>query len=307
MKRYLAFALMLVILLALPACSGSNDTSPPSNSSSTDTNSDPQTSASQTVKDDTPSYSLSDVVIVDDENCIFTVTGVKADGFWGFTLNVLCENNTDKNLMFSWESVSVNGYMVDPFWATEVAAGKKANSEISFSSDQLEKCNITTVDEMVFTLRVYDSDDWSADRLVNDEYAIYPTGLDADSVTYPERTVSTSEQIIIDNEGCTFIIEGVESDGTWGYSLNCYLVNKTSDPLMFSWNDVSVNGYMVDPFWATEVAPGKRAFSDISFSNSDFETNGISEVEDIEFKLRVYNPNDWSATDICNEVFTYAP
>lgn len=312
MKKPLAFLLIMIMLVACTACSAPSTTSATDKPSVANNDSTPSpiaenASTAQSGKGDAPAYSLSDSVIIDNGDCAFTVTKIEANGFWGFTLNVLCENKTDKTLMFSWNDVSVNGYMIDPFWSKEVAAGKKANAEISFFDTQLEQCNITSVDEIVFTLSVYDSDNWSADHLVEDEYIIYPTGLDASAVVYPVRAANAGEQVIIDNESCTFIIEGSEIDSIWGYTLNCYLENKTSYPLAFSWNDVSVNGYMVDPFWAKEVAAGKRAFSGISFSDSNFETNGITKVENIEFELRVYNADEWSAPDIYNAVSTYTP
>lgn len=41
--------------------------------------------------------------------------------------------------MFSVESASINGVQCDPMFASEVAAGKKANEEINFSTDTLEE------------------------------------------------------------------------------------------------------------------------------------------------------------------------
>jgi hypothetical protein len=303
-KRILSLFVAVLMIMATVACdvSENNETSTPNENGGTIGNNN--TSLTQ---DNKPNYSLIDTVIVDDENVAFTITSVKDSGFWGFTLKVFCENKTDKDLMFSWDNVSVNGYMIDPFWATEIAAGRKSNTEISFSDSALERANISSVDEIVFKLRVYDSNDWQADNFVNDEFIIYPTGMDSSLVVYPLRNATDTERVIVDNESITFIIEGVTNDPIWGYTLNCYLENKTSEPLMFSWDNVSVNGFMVDPFWANEVQPGKRNFSDINFSNSKFEENNISNVEEIEFKLRVYNSDNWSADDIINEVFTYMP
>jgi hypothetical protein len=90
--------------------------------------------------------------------------------------------------MFSLDDVSVNGYMVDPFWATEVAAGKKSNNDVTFSSEAFEEIGIETADEIAFTLNVYDAVDWSKEY-VEDSFAIYPTGLRAEksSVRSGER------------------------------------------------------------------------------------------------------------------------
>ena len=252
-----------------------------------------------------PTYTISDEILVNDENCVFKIIEAKDDSLWGFTLKVYCENKTsDKTLMFSLSYASVNGYMCDPYWATEVAAGKKANSEINFDLDAV---GVESPDEISFTLLVSDSDDWAADYFVHDKFTIYPTGLSADQIVIPERTTTSTEQVIIDNETCTFVILDVDEDGMWGYTLDCYMENKTDKTGMFSWNDVSVNGFMVDPYWANEVAAGKRAYAEISFYTSDFEDNGIETVEEIEFTLTMSDADDWFSDYFVDSTFIYVP
>lgn len=115
------------------------------------------------------------------------------------------------------------------------------------------------------------------------------------------------EIVLVDNEQIVVKIIGVEDDPIWGYTLKVYLENKTDKELMFSVNDVSVNGFMCDPFWAETVAAGKRSNTSISWLVSDFEDNGIETVEDISFTLHVYDSNDWMADDIFNETITVKP
>lgn len=265
--------------------------------------------ASDTISADTEAnhndYSLPETIIVDNDSCAFIVTEVVPDGTWGFTVKVRLENRTDKNLMFSLENVSIVGYMIDPFWAEEVAPGKKAISEISFSNTELKNCGITSVDEIMFDLRVYDYEDWSADDIVEDTFAIYPTGLNAETVVYPERLSVDGEIIILDNEICIFIVQGVNPEDLWGYALNCYIENKSDHDMMFSWDDVSVNGFMCDPYWAKTVAGEKRVYTDISFFSSDLELCGIDTVTDIEFVLRVTDEKTYNT--VFEEMFTYTP
>ena len=319
MKKLLALSLILILTVSLTACGTSSvqnegNSQPPSelnesnSSSSTDDNdSSAENDNSATTDNDNPNYLLADETIVDSEDLTFTITSVSASRSGDVSFKVLCVNKTDLNLMFSWDNVSVNGYMIDPFFASTVAAGKSSNVDISFSNRSLENANIASIDELVFTLRVYDSEDWSADKLVESEFIIYPTGLDASGVVIPARINTANEKVIVDNENAAFIILSVENDPIWGYTLLCYLENKTTDTLMFSWDDVSVNGFMLDPFFAKEVQPEKRAYSSISFSNSGFEENGISDVEEIEFKLKIYDSNDWSAANLIEDVFTFTP
>ncbi len=112
---------------------------------------------------------------------------------------------------------------------------------------------------------------------------------------------------LVDNDYVTAIVTGYRKDDIWGYTADLFLVNKTDGPVMFSVEEASVNGYMVDPFYATAVGAGNCAFSAISWPNMDLEENGIMDVETIEFILRAYPEDDWMAEDLANESITLDP
>ena len=120
----------------------------------------------------TPTVEDKSISIVDNQHCTVTITSVDADNKLGYTLNVFLENKTDKELMYSVEAVSVNGFMIDPFWAATVASGKKANETITFSGADFEKNGITQVSEISFKLKVYDNGDWNAEHLVSETFTI---------------------------------------------------------------------------------------------------------------------------------------
>ncbi|MBR4874276.1 MAG: hypothetical protein IKU87_00420 [Clostridia bacterium] len=116
-----------------------------------------------------------------------------------------------------------------------------------------------------------------------------------------------AEKVVVDNEICTFKITGVNPDGALGYTLNVFLENKTDEDLMFSLGKVSVNGFMCDPFWASEVDDRKKAKSDINFSKEEFMTYGIEKVENIEFTLIVYDEDDWMKGNLVEQKYTFKP
>lgn len=253
----------------------------------------------------TPAILFEETVLVEDENCTFTITAIEENNTWGYSLKAFLENKTDLELMFSLSNVSVNGFMCDPFWAKTVASGMKANEAISFSDSDFKANGITDVTEIQFTLDIYDNNDWMADHLVSDTFTIYPMGEEAVQ-PYTRETVE-NEIILFDDENSTMIVTGFDPDNTWGYTLNVYLENKTDKTLMFSIDGASVNGFMADPFWAKTVAPGKRSNTTISWSDSEFENSGITEVESISLPIRVYDANDWMAEDVLNDTFTVTP
>ncbi|MCD7842393.1 MAG: hypothetical protein LUG56_08000 [Lachnospiraceae bacterium] len=245
-----------------------------------------------------------EITVVDNDECVIRITGLEPDSLFGYTVDAYFENkSSEKTYMFSVETASVNGVMSDPFFATEVAAGKKDNSDITFYSMPDEIDEVTDIE---ISFRVYDSDDWLAENVAEETIHIYPDG-EENAVVY-EREAQESDIVLVDNDDVTMIVVDFETDDIWGYTANLFLVNKTESNLMFSVDDVSVNGYMLDPYWATEVYAGKCAFnSSMTWSLDDLEENGIEEVEEIEFTLRVYDYDDWSAEDVMNETITVDP
>lgn len=261
--------------------------------------------ASAETGDKVESYSLTKTVIVDDENCTFIIKEIKETSY-SVQLSVFCENKTDKRLMFSLDNVVVNGYMNDPFWATEVAAGKKANQTIEFYTDSVIGYSFNQIDELRFDLLVYDSENWEAHRLVDDSFVVYPTGLSADTFVRPERVPYDNETVIVNDENGTFIICATDPDSAYGYTVTVFIENKTDSTMMVSWDDVSVNDYMADPFWGGSVASHACATSEIYFWTL-LEDNGIEEVENIEFRLRMSDYDSMGDTVYLDEVFSYIP
>lgn len=296
-KKILAAGLVLSMALSTAACA----------SDSSDETAKPSTTQSGVVQPDatTAAVDLNDfepTVLVDNAQMLFRVSDIVNDPVWGYTLKVQIENRSNQDLMFSLNNVSVNGFMCDPYFAATVTAGMKANKEISFSTDSFEEIGITEVTELEFTLQVFDSNDWSVDAILDEDFRIFPLGEAA--VKEYTRESQPSDIVLFDNESCTMIVTGFDPDSMWGYSVQVYLVNKTDSDLMFSVGDAAVNGFMCNPYFAKTVAAGKQCITSISWSDTAFKENGITQVQSLQLPIRVYDAEDWSGSDLVNESFT---
>lgn len=168
-KKLTSVLLALTLLLSLSACVNTETTSNSESAQGSQVTSD---ATNEVTADETPAPEFEEIVYVDDENCTFKITEIEPGNLLGYTMKVYLENKTDVNLMFSWDDVSVNGFMCDPFWANSVQAGKKAVSEIWFSKDKFEELGIEDVEDIEFTLSVYDEDDWEAPRFVEETFTL---------------------------------------------------------------------------------------------------------------------------------------
>ena len=300
-KKTIAAGLALALALSFAGCSGdtSNETSTPSGTQNTTTN------APTTTVGKEEQSQFQETVLVDNEDLLFKITEIVNDPVWGYTLKAQIENRTEKDLMFSLNEVSVNGYMCDPYFAITVTAGMKANKDISFHADDFKQSGIQNVTDIEFELRVYDSKDFTADEVLEEDFVIYPQGKET-AKEYP-RESQEGDIVLFDNESCTMIVTGFDPDSIWGFSAKVYLVNKTDDTLMFAVGDAAVNGFMCDPYFATTVAPGKQCVTAISWTKSALAENNITTVESITLPLRVYEADDWTGDDLINETFTVKP
>jgi hypothetical protein len=252
-----------------------------------------------------PPAVFEEVVAIDNDYCTVKITGIELDNIWGYTLTVYLENkSSDKTFMYSVKDGAVNGVVWDPLFATKVAPGKKANEKISFMDNQKEEL-LGEFTDIELHLRVHDADDWRADDVAEEIVHIYPLGKDkAENYVRAQQSTDT---VIVDNDQISIIVTGYRVDDLWGYTADLYLINKTDNYLMFSVKDVSVNGFMCDPLFATTVAPGKASFENMNWLSSSFEENGITTVEEIELTFRVHDSEDWSADEIFEEIIKLTP
>jgi len=83
-----------------------------------------------------------------------------ADSFWGSDVYVYAENNTDADLTIQTRDVSINGFMVEPIFSCDIAAGKKAYDTITFMETDLQDNSITDITELELKFSIFDSDSW---------------------------------------------------------------------------------------------------------------------------------------------------
>lgn len=319
MKKIMALLLTFMLLLSLTACGGSSASDHSTSAPQTDDDTASLQAQSSEVQQDSndkedddktedkkEELSFTEMVAVDNDECMIKITGIDQDNLWGYTLKVQLENkSTEKTYMYSVERAAINGVQCDPLFATEVAAGKKANDDISFINSSLEENDVGEYTDIELSFRVYDSNDWMADEVAKETVHVYPYG--EEKATRFVREAQSTDNVIVDNEYVTVIVTGYEQDDIWGYSVNLFLLNKTDKNVMFTVDEASVNGYMADPFFATTVSAGKCAFNAISWFDTTLEENDITQVEEIEFKLRVYDADNWLEDDLANETIVLNP
>lgn len=302
-KMLIALLLVLVMLTAT-ACSSSDEVKEPasvngdssvvSNDEPADNNSE-ENEEESTEPDTAVEITIEETVLYDANDIKVTATGYE-DGWMGPEIKVLVENNSDKNVLITTNSVSINGYMM-PYVSlySEVAAGKKANEAISIMSSELDQSGIEVVAEMQFYIEVTDSESW--DTLATSELLTLST-----SVAPYEQPVDDSGDILYDSNGIRIICKGLKQDIFWDGTIVFYMENNSDKAISIYAENVSVNGFMQDVGLWSDLRPDTKLIDGMSMLDlSDLEIESIEEIENIEFNLRVVDEETWddiATTDV---------
>jgi hypothetical protein len=232
--------------------------------------------------------SVSEQVVLDEQGVRITVLSLEEDNWFGPTLNLLIENNTEKSLTVQARNTSVNGVMMDPYFSCDVAAGKKANSELSFLSTDFSDAGITTLQSVEISFYVYETESW-------DE--VFTSGMVTIQTNAPasfQQTFDITGTEVYNNKGIRFVVLGLdESDPVWGSNVRVYVENNGTRGITVQLTDVSVNGFMIDPYYYSALLSGKVAFDRITFFQTDLDDNHISSIETLEFRVHVYDTDSW--------------
>lgn len=160
-------------------------------------------------------------VLVDQDNVVITATGMDESVF-GPELKLLIENNSDTNLTFQVRNASVNGYMADTMMSEDVAAGKKSNTEITFTTSGLKECGIDTFANMEFSFHIFTTDGWD-DYLDTDAITVETSA----AATYTQ-TIDDSGEVFYDSDGIKIVGKGLSSDDSiFGPGIIIYIENNS--------------------------------------------------------------------------------
>ncbi len=235
--------------------------------------------------DTTPT--IEECVLLDYHGLVVTAKEIIMDSFSGPGITVLIENNTDKDYTVGIDQAIVNNYMVYDWFSSTVAAGKKANDTIYFSSKDIKSAGIEHIGQIELYLYVRDSTTYTR-QYTTDCITIITS--DYDKMEVP---VEDTGYTLLESNGVKIIAKYVDEDTLWGKSIVLHISNSSDEKITVSCDDLSVNGYMVSEYFSCTVYPGKYAIDDITISNSDLNKNGITQIETFALKFKIYNSDTY--------------
>lgn len=282
-----AVALCLSLFAAMALGSGSTESEGGKDIVTSDKGETGTDDSKESTKSESAKVTIEEQELVNQNDIVVTAKEYVNDAIWGEGINLVLENNSTKDVTVGCNALIVNDYMITDLFVSEVAAGKKANDTVYLSSSELKAAGIDTVGKVEIYFHVYDS-------------ASYDTIFDTDAVT-----IQTSEFANMDttpkdagtelyNEGGIKIVgKTVDEDSFWGTAILLYVENNSGKNVGISVDNMSINGFMMNPLFTSTVYNEKKAIDDITILSTDLEENGIESVEDVELKFHIYNADSY--------------
>lgn len=303
MKQHLARILTVVLIFGVTACSSpsgtidqpvKSSTSPSTTAKTSEPTAQTTAAAAQTtpvtIAQTVPTgeVSLEKQVLVDEKDIKITATGLSEDGWMGPGLKVLIENNSKKDLTVQTRATSVNGYMVDGMMSADVAAGKKANDEITFMTSEFEAAGIRDIADIELSFHIFTSEGW--DEYLDTDLLQIRTSLAPDY----EYTFDDTGEVLYDKNSIRIIAKGISADDSiFGPGLILFIENLGKKSITVQARDVSVNGFMIDHSLSSEVSASKRTVDALTFFKSDLEANDITKITDVELAFHIFDTAKW--------------
>lgn len=239
-------------------------------------------------EEEEPEIGVEEQVLLDQDGIIITLKSLEYDGIFGPSLKVLVENNSDESITVQTRESSVNGIMAETMFSCEVGPDKKANDSITFMESYLEAAGISTIKDIELKFHVFDSESWDG-RFDSDVITITTTADPSYQQTYDD-----SGLVVMEEQGFKIVAKKVSSDDSfWGADVYIYIENNSETDATFQAREVSINGFMIDPIFSSEVLAGKKAYDTLTFFESDLEDNEIESIDEIELSFHIFELSGW--------------
>lgn len=298
MKRIALLFLVFVVTFTLFACADvpSDEIQKPNSVSPSPQDDSQEKETTAPVSE--PVASISETVLVDEAGIKITAKSFESNGFWGPEVKLLIENNSGIDLTFQTRNSSVNGYMAETMMSVDVVDGKKANDSLCFSTADMEACGIDAIADMEFSFHVFSTDTWE-DYYNSPMIQLKTTNAD----TY-DYSFDDSGDVVHDEDGIKIVVKGLsEDDSIFGPGVVVYIENNSNQNITIQAQDVSINGFMIESIFSSDVLVGKHAVDSITFFSSDLEENEITQIETIELTFHIFNTETWDTITYSDPIY----
>lgn len=212
----------------------------------------------------------------------------------GYVVSLRVENGGDKTVGVKTACVSVNGWANSAEMCAEVGPGGSSDCELCLSADDLELCGIETPEVVRLRLVVYDPET-CAELSMSEPIKIRTPAYTGRAFAFDE-----TGEVLLDGYGTMIISKGFT--GPEDRFLLLMIANTTGWDLLFSSEDVFVNGCPLDELVYSLVPLDAHALVRAEIPSAFLEMNGITEIEELTLRFTVTNPRTGQTIESSKEI-----
>ncbi len=235
-----------------------------------------------------PGTTIDEQVLIDDNGVKVTAVEYVTDSIWGDGIKLLIENDTSSDIGVGCDALIVNDYMITDLFSATVAAGKKANEVMYLLSSELRAAGIENVGQIEIYMHTFDADSYST--IKNFPCSVIKTS----AYDNMDMTVNDEGKELYNGDGVRIVGKYVDENSFWGAAVLLYIENTSGRNVTVHCDDLSINGFMITPYFSSTIYDGKKAIDDITLLSSELEQNGITSIDDIELKFRIVDSESYS-------------
>ena len=296
-KKCVALVLCFTLFAAIAIGSGSSDSGNKkdvvsSTDSGTNPANDPSTADTEE-KSNTDNNANTSSVPTIEEQVLIDTNGIKitakeylTDKIWGDGIKLLIENSSDTDYTVGCDALIVNDYMITDLFSSKVAAGKNANETMYLSSTGLKAAGIESVGKVEMYFHASDA---QYNMVFKNEYAEIHTS-EYDNMDTTPNDAGTE---LYSADGIRIVGKTVDENSFWGSAILLYIENNSGKSVGINVDDMSINGFMITPYFSTTVYDGKKALEDITILSNQLEENGIESIDNVELKFHIYSSDTY--------------
>ncbi len=230
------------------------------------------------------------LVLQDTEQLYFEILDVFNDEEDGWSFNVAMQNRTDNQCWISLERVSLNDYMVDPYFSVLVQGEESLEETVSWWMDDLvEDYGFSEITSMAFELRMFD--DINGEFLLQDYYSFYPMG--EEKYEPWERGEEAEGFVLFDNDYGYGVLREIYDSEEDGIEMHVYIENPNEEELCYVFMNAVINGSETESIYSMYCMPGKRVKRPVIWSREILNFLEIKALEELELELIITAYDDY--------------
>ena len=233
--------------------------------------------------DETPT--IEEKVIVDEKGIRITALKLDYSGSFGPRIDMLVENNTNRDVMIQSRDSSINGAVVESNFTFDIAAGDSKNEDIRFAKADMELYGIKAIETFEFGILISDAGNWE-------------TIVSVDAITVETSAEKTEhdhfagfEDVLYENGGVKICVNKTRKPSTLiGTELTVGFENNTERDLKIKASDVVLDNAAVSSAFSAIVPAGKTVIKEMTFSEWELKSLNVHDVKKITLNFIMTDP-----------------